>query len=112
MTKKKSSKAGDLLDGLDKTELLERLDWVQQVVRVAEMMKDWDQKSRIRTLATLLIALMSDSTTDEDQAELVRLMVMVAPVGDRAGIADRVTDEEYMTQEIRARLAELDGGVN
>lgn len=111
MKKKRPSKTDKLLDGLTKADLTERLEWVLQVVQLAQVMKDWDQKSRIRATATLLIALFGEDN-DEEQAELVRLMVMATEVGDRPGIAKRLADEDYMCCDIREAIAKVNGGKN
>lgn len=99
-----------MVEGLNKTELLERLSWVKQVVEVMQVMRDWPQVDRVRTIGTILACMVADSNTDEEQAERVLLTVATITPRMKAGITERMMDEEYMSQSIRAELAKLSTG--
>jgi hypothetical protein len=101
-----------VVDGLSKAELLERLEWVRQIVAVMKVMEDWPQVDRLRTIGTILAAMMFDADSDEDQVERIQSTVVLAWPGLKAGITRRMCDEEYLSQSIRAELAKLGGGSN
>jgi hypothetical protein len=101
-----------ILDDLTKTELLTHLEWALQVVEVAKVMKDWPQEDRLRTMGTVCAALMFDKSSDPDQVERIQATMMAATPCVKAGIAERMADEEHMTGEIRQRLAMVSGGKN
>jgi hypothetical protein len=101
-----------VVDGLSKAELLERLAWVKQVVEVMTVMKDWPQVDRLRTIGTILAAMMCDADSDEDQVERIQVTVLSMTPGLKSGITERMMDEDYLSQSIRAELGKLDGGSN
>ena len=98
-----------VVDGLSKAELLERLEWVRQIVMVMKVMEDWTQAERLRTIGTILAAMMFDADSDEDQVERIQSTVVLAWPGHKPGITKRMCDEEYLSQSIRAELAKLTG---
>ena len=102
----------ELLEGLTKKELLERLEMVQKVTSLGAFMQGWDHKEKLRTLSTALCLCLSDSETEERYAELVKFQIDLADVCSKDGIAEKLGDEDYWCEVIHDRLAEMDGETN
>jgi hypothetical protein len=92
---------------MTKAELLERLSWVKQVVEVMSVMKDWSQNDRLRTVGTILAVMCADTQSNEEQVERILLTLMTVTPCLRDGVTERMMDEDYLAQSIRAELAKL-----
>jgi hypothetical protein len=93
-------------EGLSKTELLEKLQWMQQILEVMQVMRDWQQSDRLRTIGTILAAMCMDTDSDESQVERIQESVC-RMYPKHAKVTEQMMDEELMTRNIRAALAKV-----